>query len=85
MFSDEYRRSGHIPAGYNSAILEFAMGNYEEAYAIAMELYNRYGSTDALQLYYKMKNIEETEKQATDQINSDKKAAETKQSDLVGF
>ncbi len=85
MFSDEYRRSGHIPAGYNSAILEFTMGNYEEAYAIAMELYNRYGSTDALQLYYKMKNIEETEKQATDQINSDKKTAETKQSDLVGF
>ncbi len=85
MFSDEYKRSGHIPSGYNSAILEFALGNYDEAYSIAMELYNRYGSTDALQLYYKMKNIEEREKQATDQINSDKKAAETKQSDLVGF
>ncbi len=85
LFSDEYRRSGHIPSGYNSAILEFAMGNYDKAYEITMELYNRYGSTDALQLYYKMKNIEETEKQATDQINSDTKAVGNKQSDLIGF
>ena len=85
IFSDEYNRSGHIPSGYNSAILEFAMGNFDEAYAIAMDVYNKYGSVDALQLYYKMKNIEEREKQATEQINSDTKSAENKQSELIGF
>ncbi len=85
LFSDEYQRSGHVPSGYNAAILEYAMGNRDKAYALTKELYNYYGSYDALELYYKMKKLEDSEKQATAQILSDQKSAVSQSSELIGF
>ena len=43
-----------------------------------MELYNKYGNSDALDLYYTLKNIAANEKAAEEQISStDKSAAGT--------
>ena len=42
LFADEYAKSGHIPSGYNAAILYFASGKTETALAISNELYTKY-------------------------------------------
>ena len=75
IFSDEYNRSQHIPSGYNAAILYFTTGQYQKAFDLAMELYNKHGNADALDLYYQLKRIAENEKAAEQQINSTEKSA----------
>ena len=77
IFADEYKRSGHGAAGYNAAILYFTTGQREKAYELAQELYRTQGMTDALDLYYDLKKIEETENAATKQINSTEKSGAT--------
>ena len=74
LFADEYKKSGNVAAGYNASILYFTQGQYEEAYALAMELYNKYGNVDALDLYNVLKSIEAQEKAANAQINSTEKS-----------
>ena len=75
IFADQYKKSGHIPSGYNAAILYFTQGQYEKAFDLAMELYNKYGNTDALDLYQTLKNIAANEKAAEQQISSTEKSA----------
>ena len=75
IFADQYKKSGHIPSGYNAAILYFTQGQYEKSFDLAMELYNKYGNTDALDLYQKLKNIAANEKAAEEQISSTEKSA----------
>ena len=75
LFADQYKKSGHIPSGYNAAILYFTQGQYEKSFDLAMELYNKYGNTDALDLYQKLKNIAANEKAAEEQISSTEKSA----------
>ena len=74
LFADEYKKSGNIAAGYNAAILYFTQGQYEQSYALAMELYNKYGNVDALDLYNVLKNIEAQENAANAQISSTEKS-----------
>ena len=86
LFADEYARSGHIPSGYNAAILYFASGKTETALAISNELYTKYGSTKGLQLYDYLKRLAAREDAANSQINSSEKSgASTSGSDLVGL
>lgn len=75
IFAEQYKKSGHIPSGYNAAILYFTQGQYEKAFDLAMELYNKYGNSDALDLYYTLKNIAANEKAAEEQISSTEKSA----------
>ncbi|MCR5443890.1 MAG: tetratricopeptide repeat protein [Sphaerochaetaceae bacterium] len=74
LFADEYKKSGNIAAGYNAAILYFTQGQYEQSYALAQELYNKYGNVDALDLYNVLKNIEAQENAANAQISSTEKS-----------
>ena len=86
LFADEYARSGHIPSGFNAAILYFATGKTETALAIANELYTKRGSTDGLELYNYLKRLSASEEAANKQINSTEKAgASPSGSDLVGL
>ena len=86
LFADEYARSGHIPSGYNAAILYFASGKTETALAISNELYTKYGSTKGLQLYDYLKRLAAREDAANSQINSSEKSgAPSSGSDLVGL
>ena len=86
LFADEYARSGHIPSGYNAAILYFASGKTETALAISNELYTRYGSTKGLELYNYLKRLAAREDAANSQINSSEKSGYSSSgSDLVGL
>ena len=86
LFADEYARSGHVPSGYNAAILYFATGKTETALAIANELYTKYGSTKGLELYNYLKRLAASESAANDQINStEKSGASSGGSSLVGL
>ncbi|MBO4279832.1 MAG: hypothetical protein J5891_08535 [Spirochaetales bacterium] len=86
LFADEYSRSGHIPSGYNAAILYFADGKTETALAIANELYVKYGSVKGLELYNYLKKLAAREDKANNQINSTEKSGATANgSDLVGL
>ena len=86
LFADEYAKSGHIPSGYNAAILYFASGKTETALAISNELYTKYGSTKGLDLYNYLKRLAAREDAANSQINSTEKAGATPTgSDLVGL
>ena len=86
LFADEYARSGHIPSGYNAAILYFASGKTETALAISNELYTKYGSTKGLDLYNYLKRLAAREDAANSQINStEKSGASSSGTDLVGL
>ena len=86
LFADEYARSGHIPSGYNAAILYFASGKTETALAISNELYTKYGSTKGLDLYNYLKRLAAREEAANSQINStEKSGAPASGADLVGL
>ena len=86
LFADEYARSGHIPSGYNAAILYFATGKTETALAMANELYTKYGSEKGLDLYYYLKRLAANEDAANSQINSTEKSGSNPgNTDLVGL
>ena len=86
LFADEYARSGHVPSGYNAAILYFATGKTETALAIAEELYSKYGSEKGLDLYYYLKSLAAREDAAASQINSTEKSGSSpNNTDLVGL
>ena len=86
LFADEYARSGHIPSGYNAAILYFASGKTETALAIANELYTKRGSADGLDLYNYLKRLSAREDAANSQINSTEKSGATlSNTELVGL
>jgi len=74
IFSDEYARSGHVAAGYNAAILYFALGQYQKSYDLCNDLYKNHGSSDALDLMNTLKRIEASEKAAEHQIESTEKS-----------
>ena len=77
IFADEYARNGHVAAGYNAAILYFAVGQYQQAYDLCNDLYKNHGNTDALDLLNTLKAIEAREKAAEKQIESTEKSGGT--------
>lgn len=85
LFLSEYNASGHIPSGYNAAILYYALGDYENAFNLSWDVYNKSGNSDALDLYYRLKSIKDKQDAAIAQINSDTKGAGSSTGELVGF
>ena len=84
MFLKEYQTSGHIPSGYNAAVLYYALGDYDNAFTLASEVYNKSGNSDALSLYYTLKNIKDKQDAAIAQIVGDKTSS-SKSDELIGF
>ncbi len=85
LFLDEYNASSHIPSGYNAAVLYYALGEYENAFNLSWDVYNKSGNSDALELYYKLKSIKDKQDAAIAQINSDTKASSSSSNELIGF
>ena len=84
LFVQEYNTSGHVPSGYNAAVLYYALGQYEEAFNLAWDVYNKSGNSDALDLYYTLKNIKDKQDAAIAQINGTKSSTSTSD-ELIGF
>ena len=84
MFLKEYKTSGHIPSGYNAAVLYYALGMYDEAFDLSYEVYNKSGNGDALNLYYTLKNIKDKQDAAIAQINGTK-GGTSASDELIGF
>ena len=86
LFYAEYQKSGHVNAGLNASILFFANGDYEKAFSLSQEIYNKTGDPEALELYYHFKKIADRENAAEKQINSTEKVGSNgESSDLIGF
>lgn len=84
MFVNEYKASGHIPSGYNAAVLYYALGYYDEAFSLARDVYDKSGNSNALELYYTLKNIKDKQDAAIKQINGTK-SSPSKSDELIGF
>ncbi len=84
IFLKEYQASGHIPSGYNAAVLYYALGDYDEAFDLSWEVYNKSGNSNALELYYTLKNIKEKQDAAIAQINGTKSGTSSTD-ELIGF
>lgn len=85
LFVNQYRTSGHVASGYNACILYYALGEYDNAFELASELYYRNGSTKAIELYRKMRDVKERQDAAIAQINSTEKSAVSQSQELIGF
>ena len=86
MFADEYKNSGHFNAGLNAAILYFANGEVTKAMDMTQEIYKKSGDSNALDLYYRFKQITDREGAAERQINSTEKIGSAgAEADLIGF
>ena len=84
LFVAEYDRSGHVAAGYNAAILYYTLGQYEEAFSMAKDVYEKSGNSQALDLYYRLKDVREKQEAARDQMNSTTKNPSSS-GELIGF
>lgn len=84
MFLREYNASGHIASGYNAAVLYYALGDYDDAFTLSWEVYNKSGNSNALELYYTLKNIKENQDAAIAQINGTKSST-SNSDELIGF
>ncbi len=84
LFVAEYNRSGHVAAGYNAAILYYTLGQYEEAFSMTKDVYEKSGNSQALDLYYRLKDVREKQEAARDQMNSTTKNPSSS-GELIGF
>ena len=84
MFLKEYNASGHIPSGYNAAVLYYALGEYTNALNLSWEVYEKSGNSDALNLYYTLKAIKDNQEAALAQITGGKTSS-SKSDELIGF
>lgn len=85
LFVAEYNTSGHVASGYNAAILYYVLGQYEDAFNMASDVYNKSGNAQALDLYYRLKSVREKQEAASEQINSTQKSSSSSQTELIGF
>lgn len=85
LFLNQYNMTGHTPSGYNASILYYALGDYDDAFALASELYYKNGSTKAVELYKKMRDTKDRQDAALLQITSTEKSAVAPLNELVGF
>ncbi|MCF0261767.1 MAG: hypothetical protein HUK23_02520 [Sphaerochaetaceae bacterium] len=85
VFENEYKKSGHVPSGYNAAILYYVLGDYDNALSLSEDVFSRSGNPKAVTLYYKMLEVMQNQEAANAQISSTEKKVFDSSSDLVGF
>lgn len=85
LFLAQYNKNGHLASGYNACIMYYALGDYDNAFSLASDLYFNSGSTKAIELYKRMKSVKERTDKALDQITSSEKSGGAKNTELVGF
>ncbi|MCF0237314.1 MAG: hypothetical protein HUK24_01840 [Sphaerochaetaceae bacterium] len=85
VFENEYKRHGHVPSGYNAAILYYVLGDYEKALSLSEAVYDKSGNPKVLTLYYKMLEVMNAQEAAKAQISSTDKKVMDNNSELIGF
>lgn len=70
-FIAEYNESGHLPSGYNAAIMLAALGELYEARDLAKELNQLYASSEVSELYTALSKIIESNELAEAQLNGE--------------
>ncbi len=69
LFSAEYAASGHLPSGYNAALLTASMGNIDEAIMLFEKLSQRYQSNDIAAALRDLRIIRDQNEKAQAQIS----------------
>lgn len=82
MFQTEWEATQNMAAGYNVAVMYFALARYDDAVNMAKELWNTTGSPDAYELLARMQSLIKTQQAAIDQMNGEKTAPQGVQ-DLI--
>jgi len=82
MFQTEWEASQNFAAGYNIAVMYFALAKYDDAVNMAKTLWSQTGSPDAYELMTEMQSLIRTQQAAIDQINGEKTAPNSVQ-DLI--
>ena len=68
LFYKEYEASGHLPSGYNAALLIAATGNLDKSIELLRELSRKYTSNDVEKLLTNLLVIKQKNDEAMDQI-----------------
>jgi hypothetical protein len=68
IFSQIYKTSGNIAAGYNAAIMKESMGDIEGAYNEMNELASKTAEPDVIREVNRLKNAWEEQKKALSQM-----------------
>lgn len=68
-FYAEYSRSGHLPSGYNAALLSAGMGDIDAAITLLEELSRKYQSSDVVIALKGLQLIREQDEKARAQIS----------------
>ena len=71
LFLREYRTSGHLPSGYNGALLTAAYGDLDEAISILRELSSRYTNSEVEKLLSNLITIKSRNDEALKQMSGE--------------
>lgn len=74
-FLAEYKASGHLPSGYNAAILRAANGYTDDAIALLQDIQTKYSSDAVRGLLSDLQRIKQKEAEAREQLNSSSSSA----------
>ena len=77
MFQTEWEATQNMAAGYNMAVMYFALAQYDNAVKMAETLWNQTGSPDVYELLANIKSLLKTQQAAIDQINGEKTAPQS--------
>lgn len=84
IYEELYKEQGLFEAGYNRIVVTFAMGYRSDAETMAYQLWTSSHNENALNLYHKLKNLNEDQEKAINQIiGSEKKVSDN--AELFGF
>lgn len=68
LFLENYESTGHVPSGYNAALITAAKGDVDGAIEIASRVYNDSGSEEVYQLLSRLASIKRSNEESIRQI-----------------
>ena len=81
IFLSQWEESGHVPSGYNAAVLTAAEGRFDDAIDLLSSVMEADESGDARELYRAMMAVRASDEQAEMQISGESSAAADAASD----
>ena len=79
-FIDIWNRNGHIPSGYNAALIKSALGDYDSSLSILSEMRESVVNADVEQLYRTVSLMKQSTAEAEAQIDGASTLGEQKES-----
>ena len=74
-FQEEWEASGHLPSGYNAALLMAATGDFDAALSLLEEVNAAYSSDEARRLYRDLQTVKARNEEALAQISGESSAS----------